>query len=823
MQYIAAVSGSTERVNRVKDQLLQSNPVLEAFGNACTTRNDNSSRFGKYMDIQFDFKGDPVGGQISNYLLEKSRVVYQADGERNFHILYQVFAGGLVPGKPEDYHYLNQSGVTKVKTIDDKADFVSVRNALKVIGFREDEIKNLFNIVAGIIVLGNINFERRGDGSGVATKDTLAKAAELLGIEAGLLEHSLTERTVAARGEAIKKPADVGEAAYARDAFAKGIYDRAFSWLVQRINSNINFKAGYGEETRVIGVLDIYGFEIFENNSFEQFCINYCNEKLQQLFIELTLKTEQEEYQREGIEWEEVKYFNNAIICELIDMNATGIIAQIDDECLRPGDATDSTLLERLNNRFKGHAHYESRETSRSDKSLHLDMFRLKHYAGEVSYNVKGFLDKNIDSLFRDLKHAGYSSTNPIVHAIFPDGEAIKEASKRPVTAGTAFKQSLAELVANLMTKNPHYVRCIKPNNKKSPGIFDQELCTHQVRYLGLLENVRVRRAGFAYRQTFETWLERYKALCPKTWPSYKGPAKDGVALIMKEMRLGPDDYRLGKTKVFIRSPKTLFDFEEARESKFSKMAVIVQTAYRGWIARKKWKKLKAAIKIQLKWRSYKSKKYFHVLFAAYKDVKSRPDYGKSIKMPPPPSVLERFGQLFLLIHKNWRARMMIMALTPAQRALVRRKVFTHTLFKGKKPFDVNKKVDGDYISQDAAHASAFSNARSTFLAAGRDQEVLFASFATKVSRKCRNDARAFVLGDGNLYKLDAKSFKIHKEPIPLKNVTGIAVSSKKDSVVVFNLTGGFDVVLDLGIGSGTEKVRSAGAWAREGPRASKH
>ena len=230
MQYIAAVSGhGRSEVERVKDQLLQSNPVLEAFGNACTNRNDNSSRFGKYMDIQFNHTGDPVGGRVTNYLLEKSRVVYQTKGERNFHAFYQVFAGGLVKGAPEDYHYVNQSGVSKVKTIDDKKDFEVVRSALKVIGFSPADISGLYNVVCGILNLGNIEFTKQGDGSTAVSSPYLEAAAAFLGTTPAKLTSALTERTVAARGEQVKSKANVEQATYARDAYAKALYDRLFS------------------------------------------------------------------------------------------------------------------------------------------------------------------------------------------------------------------------------------------------------------------------------------------------------------------------------------------------------------------------------------------------------------------------------------------------------------------------------------------------------------------------------------------------------------------------------------------------------------------
>ena len=795
MQYIAAVSGhGRSEVERVKDQLLQSNPVLEAFGNACTNRNDNSSRFGKYMDIQFNHTGDPVGGRVTNYLLEKSRVVYQTKGERNFHAFYQVFAGGLVKGAPEDYHYVNQSGVSKVKTIDDKKDFEVVRSALKVIGFSPADISGLYNVVCGILNLGNIEFTKQGDGSTAVSSAYLEAAAAFLGTTPAKLTSALTERTVAARGEQVKSKANVEQATYARDAYAKALYDRLFSWLVTRINTSIQYKPKYGEDMTVIGVLDIYGFEIFESNSFEQFCINYCNEKLQQIFIELTLKAEQEEYHREGIAWEEVEFFNNAIICELID-SSTGMIAQLDEECMRPGEATDMTYLAKLNNRFKGHAHFESRELKVSDKTLPHDAFRLKHYAGDVLYNVTGFLDKNTDSLFKDLKAVSYHSTLPVLKDMFPDGAAIDAASKRPVTAGMGFKTSLAELVTNLLSKNPNYVRCVKPNSKKSAGVFEQELVKHQVRYLGLLENVRVRRAGFAYRQTYEQWSGRYKMLSPKTWPHFNGSPLEASKHIIEAMKLTPEEYRLGKTKVFIRSPKTLFRIEEERDKSFGKMARIIQRVYRGWRTRKWFVRYKAALRIQWKFKEYKSRKFFIMVGRTYQDIAKKPDYGKAIMPPTPPPALARFAGFLRKMHLNWRARQIITKLSADRQQFIRRKIFTSGIFYGKKPYNLNAPVKTNFIPD--AQQAAFKAAEPRILAVDQEKSVLFATPVTKINRKGKPQPRALVLTEGNLFRLDPRSFKVLKQ-YPLTAVSGISMFSTRDSVVIVHLNLEADIVVDL-------------------------
>uniref|UniRef100_A0A672QYM2 Unconventional myosin-Ic n=1 Tax=Sinocyclocheilus grahami TaxID=75366 RepID=A0A672QYM2_SINGR len=577
LQYYAITCPASEHVQTVKDRLLQSNPVLEAFGNAKTLRNDNSSRFGKYMDIQFDFKGAPVGGHIINYLLEKSRVVHQSHGERNFHIFYQLIEGGEddllrrlgLEKNAQQYQYLVKGNCPKVSSINDRNDWKIVRKALSVIGFTDDEVEELLNIIASVLHLGNVQYGGEDSGSAYITTETQIKyLARLLGVDGTVLKEALTHKKIIAKGEELMSPLNQEQAASARDALSKAIYGRTFTWLVNKINGSLAFKddSFNSKNASVIGLLDIYGFEVFQNNSFEQFCINYCNEKLQQLFIELTLKSEQEEYEAEGITWEPVQYFNNKIICDLVEEKFKGIISILDEECLRPGDASDITFLEKLENTVGGHAHFLTHKLAdgKTRKVMGREEFRLIHYAGEVNYNVNGFLDKNNDLLFRNLKEVMCMSENKILTQCF-DREELSD-KKRPETAATQFKNSLAKLMEILMSKEPSYVRCIKPNDAKQAGRFDEVLIRHQVKYLGLMENLRVRRAGFAYRRRYETFLQRYKSLCPDTWPNWDGRLVDGVSTLVKHLGYKPEEYKLGRTKIFIRFPKTLFATEDALE-----------------------------------------------------------------------------------------------------------------------------------------------------------------------------------------------------------------------------------------------------------------
>ncbi|CAL2029136.1 unnamed protein product [Caenorhabditis brenneri] len=591
MNYISRISGGGQKVQHIKDVILQSNPLLEAFGNSATVRNWNSSRFGKYVEIVFSLGGEPIGGKLSNFLLEKSRVVHQNEGDRNFHIFYQLCAGAdknlkssLGIGDLQYYNYLNMSGVFKADDTDDGKEFESTLHAMKVVGVNEQDQLEVLRIVSAVLHIGNISFSEENNFAAVSGKDYLEFPAFLLGLTNGDIEAKLTGRKMESKWGTQKEEIDmklnVEQANYTRDAWVKAIYARLFDYLVKKVNDAMNITSQSSSDNFSIGILDIYGFEIFNNNGFEQFCINFVNEKLQQIFIELTLKAEQEEYVREGIKWTEIDYFDNKIVCDLIETKRPpGIMSLLDDTCAQnhgQRDGVDRQLLTTLSKSFAGHAHFAPGS----------DSFLIKHYAGDVTYNVDGFCDRNRDVLYPDLILLMQKSSNTFIRSLFPENVAAS-AGKRPTTFSTKIRTQANTLVESLMKCSPHYVRCIKPNETKRPNDWDESRVKHQVEYLGLRENIRVRRAGFAYRRAFDKFAQRYAIVSPQTWPSFHGDQQKACEIICDSVHMEKSQYQMGRTKIFVKNPESLFLLEETRERKFDGFARVIQKAWRQFAARK--------------------------------------------------------------------------------------------------------------------------------------------------------------------------------------------------------------------------------------------
>ncbi|XP_020080667.1 myosin-6-like [Ananas comosus] len=517
MRYLAYMGGRAETEGRtVEQQVLESNPVLEAFGNAKTVRNNNSSRFGKFVEIQFDESGRISGAAIRTYLLERSRVCQISDPERNYHCFYMLCAAPpedierFKMGDPRMFHYLNQSNCFELDDVDDSKEYLDTRRAMDIVGISPDEQDAIFRVVAAILHLGNVEFSEGEETDSSVLKDEksqfhLKTAAELFMCDDKALEDSLCKRVIVTRGESIVKNLNPEAAVLSRDALAKIVYSRLFDWLVNKINCSI----GQDPHSKfLIGVLDIYGFESFKTNSFEQFCINLTNEKLQQHFNQHVFKMEQEEYTKEEIDWSYIEFIDNQDILDLIEKKPGGIIALLDETCMLPR-STHETFAQKLYQTFKDHPRFSKPKFSQSGFTIH-------HYAGDVTYQTELFLDKNKDYVVNEHQALLNASECHFVSSLFPLLSEDSSKSSKFSSIGLRFKQQLQTLLETLSATEPHYVRCVKPNNLLKPAIFENSNVIQQLRCGGVLEAIRISCAGYPTRRTFDEFVDRFGVLAPE-------------------------------------------------------------------------------------------------------------------------------------------------------------------------------------------------------------------------------------------------------------------------------------------------------------------
>jgi len=547
LQYLAAM---TNKHSQVEQMILESSPILESFGNARTVRNNNSSRFGKFMQINFNIGGAIIGAKITQYLLEKSRIVSQALGERNYHIFYQITAGSNDEEKKlyhiepqEKYNYMNQSGLYKLSGVDDEEEFRRTKMALDFLGLG-DKTKSICKILGGILQLGNLLFEAAGEGSSVKTIDVVTRVAQLFDVDANKLKEALTKRTMEVRGQSIVIPLKPEQAVETRDALSKSMYNTLFSYLVTMINKAIDT----GSSNSFIGILDIFGFENFKVNSFEQLCINFANEKLQQHFNQHIFKLEQAEYDKEKINWSKIQFNDNQNCIDLIEKTRpAGLLALLDEECRFP-KASDKTFLEKITANHTGNPDFDRAKRSQTT-------FIVRHYAGEVSYEIVNFLDKNRDTLQIDLLSCLLTSSSELIQTLFKDAVSDKDAeqgAKKKLTVGGNFKNQLNELTTILSSTYGHYVRCIKPNTKLCGDLFEDDLVLAQLRYAGMLETIKIRRNGYPIRYPHEEFWKRYRMLAPEARLG-SSDFRTACDQMLPSVGKYEDEWQNGVTKVFLR------------------------------------------------------------------------------------------------------------------------------------------------------------------------------------------------------------------------------------------------------------------------------
>jgi myosin V len=644
----------------VMERVLQSNPVLEAFGNARTLRNDNSSRFGKFIELGFSRAGHLMGAKVQTYLLEKVRIAFHASGERNYHIFYQLLRGADDEQKvkyflsgadsgglelPNMFHLTKQGGAPQLREFTDEDSFAYTLKAMKALGWSPETIDGVLAIIAGLLHLGQTEFSKvtsdaGQDAVGIEDGESLKKTCSLLGVDVDKMKQALTQRIVVARGEEIKTDLTVEKATEARDALAKTIYGALFLWVVDQVNKSIKWEND--EEIRSsVGVLDIFGFECFAINSFEQLCINFTNEALQQQFNKFIFKLEQAEYEAEQIEWAFISFPDNQDCLDTIQQKKTGILAMLDDECRLPR-GSDRNFAKRMYDEWipgKDQIVSENTRFSATKMQQGKAIFCIRHFAGVVEYRAEtSFMEKNKDEVPVTAQNLLQTAPSQLMQDVFAvqlkesedrtgDSGSNKRGSSQQKTVGQQFKDQLSSLIMSVEKTDPHYIRCLKPNDAARPKLLTRKRLTEQLRYGGVLEAVRVARAGYPVRMVHAEFFQRYRMLVPAVpndvlpWAfdeadaqrlcikvvdecladgqKHQGkildPKEDGISRFEKIRRMQhppiplsfpKTDVQLGLTKVFMRKPP--HDALEAhRVFHQSASATLIQTWVRGLAKRK--------------------------------------------------------------------------------------------------------------------------------------------------------------------------------------------------------------------------------------------
>ncbi|XP_067265787.1 myosin-IIIb isoform X2 [Chanodichthys erythropterus] len=674
----------------LREKILQVNPLVEAFGNACTAINDNSSRFGKYLEMKFTPTGAVMGAKISEYLLEKSRVIKQATGEKNFHIFYYIYAGLYHQDNLKKYRLPNKTAPRYIDCVNGKVmqdiissklykeQFVAIQDCFRIIGFTEEEVNSVYRILAAILNTGNIEFtstssQHQSDKSEVPNSEALDNAAALLSIGSEELQEALTSHCVVTRGETIIRTNTVDKATDVRDAMSKALYGRLFSWIVNRINALLQPDTNIcaAESGMNVGILDIFGFENFKKNSFEQLCINIANEQIQFYFNQHIFALEQIEYQSEGVDASLVEYEDNRPILDMFLQKPMGLLSLLDEESRFP-QATDQTLVDKFQDNLRNKYFW-------TPKRVEL-CFGIQHYAGKVLYNVSGFLEKNRDTLPADIVVVLRTSENKLLQQLFSSpltktgnlatSRARVTAASRSLppqlnsgrnkvdtmemmrhpeettnmrrqTVASYFRYSLMDLLSKMVVGTPHFVRCIKPNDDRQALRFNKERVMVQLRYTGILETVNIRRQGYSHRILIEEFVNRYYYLAFRAHQMPEG-SKENAVIILQRAKL--EHWVLGKTKVFLK----YYHVEQLNLMLREVIArvVLMQAYTKGWLGARRYRKERekrnnGAVIIQSAWRGYTARQNLKLIKkereqaavqiqSAYRGYRVRKDYKQS-------------------------------------------------------------------------------------------------------------------------------------------------------------------------------------------------
>ncbi|GCC28042.1 hypothetical protein chiPu_0006468 [Chiloscyllium punctatum] len=613
IQYFASVAASSDAKKKeqtagslkgtLEDQIIQANPLLEAFGNAKTVRNDNSSRFGKFIRIHFGATGKLASADIETYLLEKSRVTFQLKAERSYHIFYQVTCNKkpeliemlLITTNPYDFHFVSQGEIT-VPSINDDEELMATDEAIDILGFTSEEKTGIYKLTGAVMHYGNLKFKQKQreeqaepDGTEVADK-----ASYLMGLNSADLLKSLCYPRVKVGNEFVTKGQTVQQVNNAVGALAKSVYEKMFLWMVIRINQQLDTKQ---PRQFFIGVLDIAGFEIFDFNSFEQLCINFTNEKLQQFFNHHMFVLEQEEYKKEGIEWEFIDFGMDLAACiELIE-KPMGIFSILEEECMFP-KASDLTFKNKLYDQHLGKSkNFQKPKPAKGKAEAH---FALVHYAGTVDYNVTGWLEKNKDPLNETVIGLYQKSSLKLLQTLYAGHSAEAEVGKKGgkkkgssfQTVSALFRENLNKLMTNLRSTHPHFVRCIIPNETKTPGTMDNHLVMHQLRCNGVLEGIRICRKGFPSRILYGDFKQRYRILNASAIPEGQFiDSKKASEKLLGSIDVDHTQYKFGHTKVFFKAG-LLGLLEEMRDDKLAELVTRIQAVSRGFLMRVEFMKM---------------------------------------------------------------------------------------------------------------------------------------------------------------------------------------------------------------------------------------